>query len=105
MMIDQSENCKERKYKKASLRWRKRRKSGSKRKSAEEMSAGSTISKKIKEEAVEEEETANGEDDNSIAEQEEALVALIEHRTKEVEHLGQRISYYKSQVHPFPLFS
>ncbi|TYI35430.1 hypothetical protein ES332_A03G075900v1 [Gossypium tomentosum] len=62
------------------------------------MSAGLTISKKIKEEAVEEEETANGEDDNSIAEQEEALVALIEHRTKEVEHLGQRISYYKSQL-------
>ncbi|TYH80527.1 hypothetical protein ES332_D03G138600v1 [Gossypium tomentosum] len=62
------------------------------------MIAGSTISKKIKEEAVEEEETTNGEDDNSIAEQEEALVALIEHRTKEVEHLGQRISYYKSQL-------
>ncbi|CAA0811298.1 transducin family protein / WD-40 repeat family protein [Striga hermonthica] len=31
-------------------------------------------------------------------EQEEALVALIEHRTKEVEHLRQRISYYKSQL-------
>ncbi|KAK9123077.1 hypothetical protein Sjap_012679 [Stephania japonica] len=32
------------------------------------------------------------------SEQEEALVALIEHRTKEVEHLRQRISYYKSQL-------
>ncbi|KAI7984932.1 putative WD repeat-containing protein alr3466 [Camellia lanceoleosa] len=31
-------------------------------------------------------------------EQEEAMVALIEHRTKEVEHLRQRISYYKSQL-------
>ncbi|GER54201.1 transducin/WD40 repeat-like superfamily protein [Striga asiatica] len=31
-------------------------------------------------------------------EQEEALVALIEHRTKEVEHLRQRINYYKSQL-------
>ncbi|XP_006346630.1 uncharacterized protein [Solanum tuberosum] len=30
-------------------------------------------------------------------EQEEALIALIEHRTKEVEHLRQRITYYKSQ--------
>ncbi|XP_055825368.1 uncharacterized protein LOC129893875 isoform X2 [Solanum dulcamara] len=30
-------------------------------------------------------------------EQEEALIALIEHRTKEVEHLRQRIAYYKSQ--------
>ncbi|KAL7161951.1 hypothetical protein ACSBR2_042431 [Camellia fascicularis] len=31
-------------------------------------------------------------------EQEEAMVALIDHRTKEVEHLRQRISYYKSQL-------
>ncbi|KAE8681451.1 APO protein 3 [Hibiscus syriacus] len=56
------------------------------------MRAGSTISNKIKEEAAAEE------DENSIAEQEEALVALIEHRTKEVEQLGNRISYYKSQL-------
>ncbi|XP_015059183.1 uncharacterized protein LOC107005175 isoform X2 [Solanum pennellii] len=32
-------------------------------------------------------------------EQEEALIALIEHRTKEVEHLRQRLTYYKSQYH------
>ncbi|KAE8711866.1 protein MEI2-like 4-like isoform X1 [Hibiscus syriacus] len=57
------------------------------------MSAGSTISKKIKEETA-----ADEEDENSIAEQEEALVALIEHRTKEVEQLGHRISYYKTQL-------
>ncbi|KAE8705225.1 APO protein 3 [Hibiscus syriacus] len=56
------------------------------------MSAGSMISKKIKEEAAAEV------DENSIAEQEEALAALIEHRTKEVEQLGNRISYYKSQL-------
>ncbi|KAL2935585.1 hypothetical protein RDABS01_018703 [Bienertia sinuspersici] len=34
----------------------------------------------------------------SYDEQEEALVALIEHRTKEVEHLNNRISYYQSQL-------
>ncbi|XVF08597.1 hypothetical protein REPUB_Repub07fG0016800 [Reevesia pubescens] len=59
------------------------------------MSTVSTISKRVKEEI---EEEANGEDEISIAEQEEALVALIEHRTKEVEHLSHRISYYKSQL-------
>ncbi|CAH9075850.1 unnamed protein product [Cuscuta epithymum] len=32
------------------------------------------------------------------SEQEEALVALIEHRTKEVTRLRQRVSYYKSQL-------
>ncbi|VFQ70648.1 unnamed protein product [Cuscuta campestris] len=32
------------------------------------------------------------------SEREEALVALIEHRTREVHHLQQRICYYKSQV-------
>lgn len=32
------------------------------------------------------------------SEREEALVALIEHRTKEVHHLRQRICYYKSQL-------
>lgn len=69
------------------------------------MSGGSTISKRVKED--EEEEHANGDDENSRAEQEEAMVALIEHRTKEVEHLRQRISYYKSQVGfstLFPIF-
>lgn len=49
-------------------------------------------------------------DDNgdSRDDQEEALVALIEHRTKEVEHIRKRIAYYQAQVHisPFPvLFS
>lgn len=49
--------------------------------------------------------TVNGEEDNGRRmeeqdrkEQEEALIALIEHRTKEVEHLRQRLTYYKSQV-------
>ncbi|KAJ8550874.1 hypothetical protein K7X08_000244 [Anisodus acutangulus] len=36
------------------------------------------------------------EEQNRI-EQEEALVALIEHRAKEVDHLRQRLTYYKSQ--------
>ncbi|KAA8521097.1 hypothetical protein F0562_011750 [Nyssa sinensis] len=35
---------------------------------------------------------------NSRDEQEEALVALIEHRTKEVEHLRRHVTYYKSQL-------
>lgn len=35
---------------------------------------------------------------SNYEEQEEALVALIEHRTKEVEHLQNRVSYYQSQV-------
>ncbi|XP_010314235.1 uncharacterized protein [Solanum lycopersicum] len=50
--------------------------------------------------------TVNGEEDNGRRmeeqdrkEQEEALIALIEHRTKEVEHLRQRLTYYKSQYH------
>lgn len=39
-------------------------------------------------------------DDNgdSRDDQEEALMALIEHRTKEVEHLRKRIAYYQAQV-------
>lgn len=37
-------------------------------------------------------------DNNCREEQEEALVALIEHRTHEVKHLKNRISYYKSQL-------
>lgn len=51
----------------------------------------------VKKPKQEEEEEENG-GCNSKDEQEEALVALIEHRTKEVQHLRQRISYYKSQV-------
>ncbi|KAH9770284.1 WD REPEATS REGION domain-containing protein [Citrus sinensis] len=53
------------------------------------------IVKKPKQEEEEEEENGGC---NSKDEQEEALVALIEHRTKEVQHLRQRISYYKSQL-------
>lgn len=52
-----------------------------------------------------EEEKNDGEMEEQIRnEQEEALVALIEHRTKEVEHLRQRITYYKSQVFLFLFF-
>ncbi|XP_020548263.1 U5 small nuclear ribonucleoprotein 40 kDa protein [Sesamum indicum] len=55
------------------------------------------------EENEEEEEEPEENDDEKMEEQirneqEEALVALIEHRTKEVEHLRQRITYYKSQL-------
>ena len=67
------------------------------------MSAVPLVLKKPK--AEEREEEADGEvsengtaENISISEQEEALVALIEHRTKEVEHLRKRIDYYKSQV-------
>ncbi|KAA3458198.1 protein tipD-like [Gossypium australe] len=52
------------------------------------MSDGSMISKRVKQE----------EDKNDLVEQEEALVALVEHRAKEVELLRQRVSYYKSQL-------
>jgi response regulator RpfG family c-di-GMP phosphodiesterase len=45
----------------------------------------------------------NSNDIDSRQEQEEALVALIEHRTNEVKHLGQRIAYYNSQVASFIL--
>lgn len=34
-------------------------------------------------------------------EQEAALVALVDHRTREVHHLQQRISYYTRQVFTF----
>lgn len=43
----------------------------------------------------------SGED---ITEQEEALIALIEHRAKEVDHLRTRVTYYKSQVLLLTLF-
>ncbi|CAK9182387.1 unnamed protein product [Ilex paraguariensis] len=59
----------------------------------------------LKKPKMEREEESNGEADNENGEEklmweerEEALVALIEHRTKEVEHLRQRLSYYKSQL-------
>lgn len=48
-----------------------------------------------------EEEEQNGDRtmrERSWKEQEAALVALIEHRTKEVEQLRERVAYYKSQV-------
>ncbi|KAL9239400.1 hypothetical protein vseg_013729 [Gypsophila vaccaria] len=44
----------------------------------------------------EEEESVSGRDD--YGEQEEALVALFEHRSNEVDHLRKRISYYTSQL-------
>lgn len=43
----------------------------------------------------------NGVNGTTIEEQEEALVALIEHRTREVKNLRHRLSYYKSQVPSF----
>ncbi|KAH7578507.1 hypothetical protein JRO89_XS01G0391100 [Xanthoceras sorbifolium] len=51
----------------------------------------------VKKPKRQEEEDENGEE-NSREEQEEALAALTEHRIKEVEHLKQRIAYYKSQA-------
>ncbi|EHA8591017.1 hypothetical protein COCNU_scaffold030607G000010 [Cocos nucifera] len=35
---------------------------------------------------------------DALQEQEEALVALIEHRSKEYEHLKQKVAYFKSQL-------
>lgn len=46
----------------------------------------------------EEQEMEGVEEEQNRKEQEEALLALIQHRTKEVEHLRQRITYYKSQL-------
>ncbi|KAK1407137.1 hypothetical protein QVD17_38748 [Tagetes erecta] len=40
----------------------------------------------------------SGEDTTDREEQEEALIALIEHRAKEVDHLRTRVTYYKSQL-------
>lgn len=43
--------------------------------------------------------TAELDECNSTADdQEAALIALVEHRTREVHHLQQRISYYSRQV-------
>ncbi|CAL1405639.1 unnamed protein product [Linum trigynum] len=39
-----------------------------------------------------------GDEETTVEEQESALVALIEHRTHEVEHLRKRIYYYTSQL-------
>jgi hypothetical protein len=38
------------------------------------------------------------EEEDSIEEQKVAFIALIEHRSHEVQHLKQRLSYYKTQV-------
>ncbi|KAJ6676395.1 TRANSDUCIN FAMILY PROTEIN / WD-40 REPEAT FAMILY PROTEIN [Salix viminalis] len=38
------------------------------------------------------------EDEDSIEEQKVALIALIEHRSRELQHLKQRISYYQTQL-------
>lgn len=38
------------------------------------------------------------EEEDSIEEQKVAFIALIEHRSREVQHLKQRVSYYKAQV-------
>ncbi|KAF3781365.1 hypothetical protein EJ110_NYTH37241 [Nymphaea thermarum] len=51
---------------------------------------------KVEEEDV---DVPNGEADNlDTGEEEEALVALIEHRNKEVENLAQKLSYFTKQV-------
>ncbi|XP_024977323.1 uncharacterized protein LOC112514917 isoform X1 [Cynara cardunculus var. scolymus] len=42
--------------------------------------------------------TASGDEKTDREEQEEALVALIEHRAKEVDHLRTRVAYYKSEL-------
>lgn len=39
-----------------------------------------------------------GDEKTDREEQEEALIALIEHRAKEVDHLRTRVAYYKSEV-------
>lgn len=39
-----------------------------------------------------------GNDGDSLTEQEEALVALIEHRTKECQIIKKKIAHYQSQV-------
>ncbi|XP_077228821.1 uncharacterized protein LOC143861780 isoform X2 [Tasmannia lanceolata] len=54
----------------------------------------------LKKAKVEEESSSreNEGGESSLEEQEEALVALIEHRTKEVDHLNKRLTYYKSQL-------
>ncbi|KZV46471.1 hypothetical protein F511_10576 [Dorcoceras hygrometricum] len=64
------------------------------------MNATSFVKKpKIELEAEEEEQEREGaEEEQNRKEREEALLALIQHRTKEVEHIRQRITYYQSQL-------
>lgn len=40
----------------------------------------------------------SGDEKSEREEQEEALIALIEHRAKEVDHLRTRVTYYQSEV-------
>jgi hypothetical protein len=44
------------------------------------------------------ENSGREEEEDSIEEQKVAFIALIEHRSHEVQHLKQRLSYYKTQV-------
>lgn len=71
--------------------------------------AGIGMTQPVKKARVEEElcyghhsheiDTAEADECNSTAdEQEAALVALVDHRTREVHHLRQRVSYYTRQV-------
>ncbi|KAF9597236.1 hypothetical protein IFM89_016377 [Coptis chinensis] len=54
----------------------------------------------LKKPKVEEEDngTTKEKEEEEYTEQEEALVALIEHRTKEFEHCKKKVDYYKSQL-------
>ncbi|KAF6158755.1 hypothetical protein GIB67_040269 [Kingdonia uniflora] len=52
----------------------------------------------LKKPKLERDDNGGGGVDVDDVEKEEALVALIEHRTKEVEHLDQRLRYYTSQL-------
>ncbi|KAD4385895.1 hypothetical protein E3N88_26064 [Mikania micrantha] len=42
--------------------------------------------------------SSSGDEKTNREEQEEALIALLEHRAKEVDHLRTRVAYYKSQL-------
>ncbi|GLU20813.1 hypothetical protein SLE2022_369950 [Rubroshorea leprosula] len=55
-------------------------------------------SKTLKKPKVEEEENGEEVEETTREEQEEAFLALIEHRTREVEHLRKRVSYYQSEL-------
>lgn len=55
-------------------------------------------SKTLKKPKVEEEENGEEVEETTREEQEEAFLALIEHRTREVEHLRKRVAYYQSEV-------
>lgn len=52
----------------------------------------------LKKQKVEKEEDKEEEGEMSLEEQEQALVALIEHRSKEVDHLKKRLLHYKTEV-------